>query len=1053
MKTIISNIHRLFLLPLLLLMSQLASGQVAISIDPASPSVNVGDAFSVVIKVSTGAQQLDGVSTFLDFDPTLINVVSVTPSATTTSAFPNVLPSPFNPGTIYFDNTIGQIAYGAGTLSVGAALGDFDFVTLDLIAVGAGNAVISFLTSPINLQTTASLGGTNFASSLSGATISIAAVNSVPVISPIGNASVNENGTIQVPLSISDADGDNLTVTITSVSNEPQELQTANAGIQVDPYPTTASGFLAQNGISSSAGAYSASLDFSPTFGDGGSNGDGNAVYTITVQVSDEDGNSITETFDLTVNDVVQTISGSGVTRIEAESFDNQGPANTFPGNSSGDTKGIGVEIAPTFTNIGFTTKGDFVEYEIDVLSAGNYDCDFFISCPNNRNGATMNVSSDGNPLGTFTVATTNGYGNYASQGMVLALPAGTQTLRFDFDWTGLASNNLFNIDYFDLTLLPPNNSPTIAAISLQELAAGGLVTVGVSVSDDNNPAASIAIFDKSLGGTNNPFTPGTQVSPSNYTFSDNGGGSYTLTWQTALAEARSYEARVTANDGVNPPVTEVFDINVAHPVPGIFLANTISAPTPWYGNGPIAPFTVSIETAGNIGWVDNGEFIEYLIDVPSAGLYEIRLNSSNGSGVANNFFVFEEGNATALGSATVLSNGWGSFADYTIPIVLSNAGLQTLRIEFTGGTNTQEIELSVLPDLAPPVIILLGADPQDLSVGDSYTELGATASDNVDGDISANIVIDASAVNTTTPGSYPVTYNVSDAAGNAAITATRTVNVNAVAPFQLCIACGSIGLTAFGRTFEADNPVSNANQTGSHPTRTAGKKFAGYGGAIAGTSTPDELLLFQKEIFGGNTGSAGANPNFSYNIPVPNGTYAVDLYFSEVFHPSSGGRIFDVLLEGNVILDEYDLVDPIKDGISVNQTAITRTYFVNVTDGSLDVQIGPASLDNGKLSGLCVSAVSSANLMPVAAIGNLSTDALVAAAIPLGITDPEGDVLTVVLNGLPASLSYNSSSGQLEGTPLATDAGTYTINAIISDGTSSPITEEFSLVINPPAV
>ena len=44
-----------------------------------------------------------------------------------------------------------------------------------------------------------------------------------------------------------------------------------------------------------------------------------------------------------------------------------------------------------------------------------------------------------------------------------------------------------------------------------------------------------------------------------------------------------------------------------------------------------------------------------------------------------------------------------------------------------------------------------------------------ATASDNYDGDITASIVIDATAVNTAVLGSYSVTYDVTDSSGNPA--------------------------------------------------------------------------------------------------------------------------------------------------------------------------------------------------------------------------------------------------------------------------------------------
>ncbi|MBO6631702.1 MAG: DUF5011 domain-containing protein, partial [Psychroserpens sp.] len=59
-----------------------------------------------------------------------------------------------------------------------------------------------------------------------------------------------------------------------------------------------------------------------------------------------------------------------------------------------------------------------------------------------------------------------------------------------------------------------------------------------------------------------------------------------------------------------------------------------------------------------------------------------------------------------------------------------------------------------------------------------TYVEQGATATDNIDGDISSSIVIGGS-VNTNAAGSYQVTYDVSDAAGNAATQVVRTVNVS----------------------------------------------------------------------------------------------------------------------------------------------------------------------------------------------------------------------------------------------------------------------------------
>jgi hypothetical protein len=77
--------------------------------------------------------------------------------------------------------------------------------------------------------------------------------------------------------------------------------------------------------------------------------------------------------------------------------------------------------------------------------------------------------------------------------------------------------------------------------------------------------------------------------------------------------------------------------------------------------------------------------------------------------------------------------------------------------------------------DTTPPVIILNGNDPQIVHVNTSYTEAGATVTDEFDTGLFATIT---GTVNTSVVGSYILTYNAVDSLGNAAIPVTRTVNV-----------------------------------------------------------------------------------------------------------------------------------------------------------------------------------------------------------------------------------------------------------------------------------
>lgn len=104
---------------------------------------------------------------------------------------------------------------------------------------------------------------------------------------------------------------------------------------------------------------------------------------------------------------------------------------------------------------------------------------------------------------------------------------------------------------------------------------------------------------------------------------------------------------------------------------------------------------------------------------------------------------------------------------------------LVTYNVVDTAGNSALEVTRTIIvEDTTPPVITLNGNANVNINAGIVYTDLGATATDNVDGDISANIIVGGDTVNTNVPGVYVITYNVNDVAGNAATEVTRTVNV-----------------------------------------------------------------------------------------------------------------------------------------------------------------------------------------------------------------------------------------------------------------------------------
>lgn len=64
--------------------------------------------------------------------------------------------------------------------------------------------------------------------------------------------------------------------------------------------------------------------------------------------------------------------------------------------------------------------------------------------------------------------------------------------------------------------------------------------------------------------------------------------------------------------------------------------------------------------------------------------------------------------------------------------------------------------------------------------------------------------------------------------------------------------------------------------------------------------------------------------------------------------------------------------------------------------------------------------------------------------------SDPNGDTLTFSISGLPRWASFNSSNGELSGTPQSDDVGTYS-NIIITatDGTDSVSIGPFAIIVS----
>lgn len=158
-------------------------------------------------------------------------------------------------------------------------------------------------------------------------------------------------------------------------------------------------------------------------------------------------------------------------------------------------------------------------------------------------------------------------------------------------------------------------------------------------------------------------------------------------------------------------------------------------------------------------------------VEIP-AGASEYSFTIGDGGVDVGPFIAGQEGNVIIKAKSVDFAQGWEGPDGELIFSPLVWLGVPAEYEDLTVA--------SIQIDGEAPVITLNGEDTMVIKQGDPYVELGATAKDNIDGDVSDDIEISGD-VDTSTIGTYKITYTVSDSAGNEAVV-ERTVNV--VEPF-----------------------------------------------------------------------------------------------------------------------------------------------------------------------------------------------------------------------------------------------------------------------------
>jgi hypothetical protein len=135
--------------------------------------------------------------------------------------------------------------------------------------------------------------------------------------------------------------------------------------------------------------------------------------------------------------------------------------------------------------------------------------------------------------------------------------------------------------------------------------------------------------------------------------------------------------------------------------------------------------------------------------------------------------------------------------------------------------------------------------------------------------------------------------------------------------------------------TSSAPSPYVNAAATGNLTFTTSSAINMTHPSLPSGTPA----VLFQSERF-----DQAGGVDMQWSFPVTAGSYEVRLYFAEIFFTTPGQRVFDVSVEGNLVLNDYDIV------ADVGALKGVMKSFIVTSDAILNVDFGRVT-ENPKVS------------------------------------------------------------------------------------------------------
>lgn len=317
-------------------------------------------------------------------------------------------------------------------------------------------------------------------------------------------------------------------------------------------------------------------------------------------------------------------------------------------------------------------------------------------------------------------------------------------------------------------------------------------------------------------------------------------------------------------------------------------------------------------------------------------------------------------------------------------------------------------------------------ATPATLTPGQTV-QLSLTFTPSSDGAKSANLNIAHNGANAS-----PVVVALSGTGGNAPPPTNVLYRVNA----------GGTAITATPNWTADTNDVPSIFTNASTATSyaLAGNTSIDMTHASIPVGTP--MQIFQSERW---DDAPGATMQWTFYIPNP-GTHTVRLYFAETFATGAGQRLFDVTLENQLLLDNYDIFAD----VGANR-GVVKTFQVSITDGNLNIDFGRVT-QNPSIRAIEILSAPTNQAPQVTNPGNQTNTVGQVINLPIIASDPNGNTLSYSATGLPTGLSINANTGVISGTIANGAAASNNVSVIVTDNGVPPLsaTANFTWTVNP---